>query len=96
MSGSEVGSYLRLIDLYVYPSTVGLRSIKKNTDVAPRDTFEAKCRALRIAPVISSGPVFMINSRVQAKLVHTWIIIVVVKPQLVQMSRMDGPAEYLS
>ena len=33
-SGSEAGSYLRLID-FVYPSTLGLRVIKKKKKVGP-------------------------------------------------------------
>jgi len=31
-----------------------------------------------------------------AKLLHTWIILFIVKQRLVQIGRIDGPAEYLS
>jgi len=45
---------------------------------------------------ISSGPVFMISTRAQRKLLHNWIIIVIVNNLLVQIGRIDGPIEYLS
>ena len=45
---------------------------------------------------ISFGRVFDINTRAQWKLLHTWIILVIVKQQLVQISRIDGPIEYLT
>ena len=40
---------------------------------------------------ILSGRVFTINTRVQRKLLHTWIMSVVVKRNLVQIGRIDGP-----
>ena len=38
----------------------------------------------------------MINTQAQCKLLHTCFISVIVKQHLVQMGRIDGPAEYLS
>jgi len=48
----------------------------------------------RGTPVISSGRVFTINTRAQQKLLHTCIILVIVKHHLVQIGRIDGPTEY--
>ena len=48
------------------------------------------------ATTISSGRVFMINSRAQKKLLHTWIISFIAKQHLVEIDRIDGPIEYLS
>jgi hypothetical protein len=45
---------------------------------------------------LSSGRVFMMNTRAQGKVLHAWIIFVIVKQYLVQIGRMDGPAECLS
>ena len=45
---------------------------------------------------ISSGRVFVINTRDQRNLLHTWIVLVIVKQRLVQIGRMDGSTEYLS
>ena len=45
---------------------------------------------------VSSRPVFMINARAQRKLPHTRIISVIVKQHLVQIGRIDGPAQYSS
>ena len=42
-SGSEAGSYLRLID-FAYHSTLGLRVIKKKREGAIRATFSMKQR----------------------------------------------------
>ena len=39
------------------------------------------------------GRVFMINTRAQRKLLHTWIILVIVKEHLVQIGRIDEPTE---
>ena len=36
----------------------------------------------------------MINTRAQSKLLHTRIILVIVKQHLVQIRRIDGPDEY--
>jgi hypothetical protein len=44
----------------------------------------------------SSGPIFGISARAQRTLLHTWIILVIAKQHLVQIDRIDGPAEYLS
>jgi hypothetical protein len=35
-------------------------------------------------------------SRAQCKLLHTWIILVIVTQHLVQIGRIDGPTDYLS
>ena len=43
---------------------------------------------------ISSGRVLNIHTRAQQKLLHSWIILVIVKPHLVQIGRVDGPTEY--
>ena len=40
--------------------------------------------------------VFMTRSRAQRKLLHTWIILVIVKQHQVQIGLMDGPTEFLS
>ena len=45
---------------------------------------------------ISSGRRFMINTRAQSKLLHTRIILVVVRHHLIQIGRIDGPSEYVS
>ena len=38
----------------------------------------------------------MINTPAQWKLLHTWILLVIVKQHLVHVGRIDGPAEHLS
>ena len=38
----------------------------------------------------------MISTRSQCKLLHTWIILVIVNQYLVQIGRIDGPDEFLS
>ena len=43
---------------------------------------------------ISSGRVFMINTRAQQKSLHAWIILVIVELHLVQIGRLDGPTEF--
>ena len=45
--------------------------------------------------LVSSGRVFAINARTQQELLHTCIILVIVKQHLVQIGRIDGPTEYL-
>ena len=45
---------------------------------------------------ISSGRAFMINTRDQRNLLHTWIILVTVKHHMVHIGRIDGPTEYSS
>ena len=45
---------------------------------------------------ISSGRVPMINTGEQRKLLHTWVILVIVKQPLVQIGHIDGPAKYSS
>ena len=40
---------------------------------------------------ISSGSVFVTGIRAQWKLLHTWIILVIVKQNLVHIGRIDGP-----
>ena len=49
-------------------------------------------RQLIVYFYVSSGRVFMINPRPQWKLLHIWIISVIVK----HICRTDGPTEYLS
>ena len=44
---------------------------------------------------ISSGRVFMTSSQTQSKLLHTWIMLVIVKQHLMQIGRILGPTEYL-
>jgi len=46
--------------------------------------------------LISSGRVFVTNTRAQRKLQHTWIILIIVKQQLVQIGRMERPIEHAS
>ena len=58
--------------------------------------WEALAPLCQKLPPISSGPVFMINTRAQRKLLHTWIILMIVKHCQVQIGRIDGPTEYLS
>ena len=36
----------------------------------------------------------MMNTRAQWKLLHTWITLVIVQQHLVQIDRIDGPAEH--
>ena len=45
---------------------------------------------------VSFGRVFMINTRAQWNLLHTWIILVIIKQYLVQIGRVDGPVEHSS
>jgi hypothetical protein len=45
---------------------------------------------------ILSGRVFMMNTRTQRRLLHTWIIRVIAKQHLVQFDRKDGRSVYLS
>ena len=45
---------------------------------------------------VSSGRVFLIDTRAQRTLLHSWIILVIAKKHLVQIGRIDGPTEYLS
>ena len=47
-------------------------------------------------PAIASRRSFVKNTRAQRNLLHTWIILVVVKQHLVQIDRIDGRTEYLS
>ena len=49
-----------------------------------------------IGALISSRRIFMTNTRVQWKLPHTWIILVIVKQHLEQIGRVGGPTEYSS
>jgi len=51
---------------------------------------------LREADAIPSGRVFVINTRIQRKLLHTRTIVVIVKHHLVQIDRRYGPTEHLS
>ena len=46
--------------------------------------------------VISSGRVVMMNTPAQWKLLHTWIILAIVKEYLVQIGRTDRPNDHLS
>ena len=39
------------------------------------------------------GRVFMIHSRAERKILHTWIILVIVKQHLAKIGRKDGPTE---
>ena len=50
-------------------------------------------RACALPAAISSGRVFVINTRAQRKLLHTWIIVVIVQQHLVQIGQIDGPTE---
>ena len=45
---------------------------------------------------ISSRRVSMMNARAQRKLLHTWIIFVIVNHHLVQIGRIDGRTDYVS
>ena len=45
---------------------------------------------------IPSGRELMINTRDQWKFLHTWIMSVIVKQNLVHFGRIDGPTEYVS
>ena len=45
---------------------------------------------------ISSGWVFMVNTRAQRNLLHTCIILAIVRQHLVQIDRIDRPTGYLS
>ena len=44
----------------------------------------------------SSGRVFVINTRAQRKLLHIWILLVIVKQHLVHIGRIDRATEYFS
>ena len=61
--------------------------------------YEPLIRALHIFAkqvfAISSGPVFMIQTRAQQKLLHTWVALVILKQNLVRMGQTEGPAVYL-
>jgi len=77
-----------------------LRDQIKETLVNTRPNQPERDRDLLALPQsgrqISSGRVFMINTRAQRKLLQTWIVLVIVKRHLVQLGRIDGPTEYLS
>ena len=60
-SGSEVGSYLRLIDV-VYHSTLGLRVIKKKKNESFRFVFSRECGSGHLLSLVSCG--FLENCRV--------------------------------
>ena len=46
--------------------------------------------------LISSGRVVRTITRAQRNLLHTWIILAILKQYLVQIGRTDGPSAYLS
>ena len=51
---------------------------------------------LNPTPPISSKREFMIITRAQQTVLHTWIVLVIVKQHLVHMGQIDGQTEYLS
>jgi hypothetical protein len=56
---------------------------------APRSLLSAR-------QLIQSHPDDMINTRAHYKLLHAWIILVILEQHLVHVGRIDGPTEYLS
>jgi len=46
--------------------------------------------------LISSGRLVLINTRAQRKILHTWIILVIVDKHLVHIGRIDESTEYVS
>ena len=48
---------------------------------------------LIVLDTISPRRLFITKTRAQLKLLHTWIILVIVKQRLVQISRIDGHTE---
>ena len=50
----------------------------------------------QVATVVAGVAAYWALVQAERKLLHTWIIFVVVEQYLVQTSRIEGPIEYLS
>ena len=96
-SGSEVGSYLRLIVLCFTRLQAGESSRRSKSEAGSDVVFDPQCTNVppHCCP-ISTRRVSLINAQAQRKLLQTWIILVVVKQHIVQIGPIDGPTEKLS